>query len=146
MAAPPIEGGCFCGAVRYRITGAPRVSAICHCHSCRRAAGAPTLAWLIVSVADFGITAGAPARYESSPGVTRQFCSRCGTQLTYEDAAKPGTIDITTASLDAPDAFPPTKEVWLEHKIAWESANPAADHFARSSKGAQPLPKAGPKS
>jgi len=42
------EGGCLCGAVRYRMVGAPLSSAICHCASCRRASGAPTVAWLTV--------------------------------------------------------------------------------------------------
>lgn len=138
-----IEGGCFCGAVRYRVTGTPRASTLCHCRSCRRACGAPTLAWLILNARDFHIVAGEPERFRSSDNVTRQFCPRCGTQLTYQNETQPDTIDITTASLDVPDAYPPTKEIWLEHRIAWESTNTTADHYARSSVGASPLPKTG---
>ena len=135
------EGGCFCGAVRYRITGTPRASALCHCVSCRRACGAPTVAWVVLNARDLHIVAGEPARHRSSGNVIRQFCGSCGTQLTYQKETSPDSIDITTASLDAPDAYPPTKEIWLEHKIAWESTNPALDHYARTSVGEQALPK-----
>ena len=136
----PVEGGCLCGGIRYRITGPPRISTLCHCHSCRRAAGAPTLAWISVSRSNFEITLGAPVRFNSSPGKTRQFCPTCGTQLSWEDVKEPDTIDITTASLDDPGLFPPSKEIWLEHRIAWESTNGAALRFARSSRNAEPLP------
>jgi hypothetical protein len=136
-----VEGGCLCGAIRYRITSEPRVSALCHCRSCRRAGGGPTLAWLVLNVGDVQFTAGKPAQFRSSDTVTRQFCARCGTQLTYQADEKPDSIDITTASLDLPDAFPPTREIWLEHRISWENTNTAADHYARSSAGATPLRK-----
>ena len=136
-----VEGGCLCGAVRYRIAGKPRVSSLCHCRSCRRACGAPTVGWLILNTGDFSITGGMPEQYRSSADVIRRFCARCGTQLTYQNVSTPGTIDITTASLDHPDLYPPAKEIWLEHRIVWESRNEAADHYARSSVGASPLPK-----
>jgi len=65
--------------------------------------------------------------------VVRTFCGRCGTPLTYQDAARPDTIDVTTVTLDSPDDFPPTKEIWIEHKVAWESLNERLEHYARSS-------------
>ncbi len=34
-------GGCMCGALRYRVSGAPVLVGICHCETCRRNAGAP---------------------------------------------------------------------------------------------------------
>jgi hypothetical protein len=132
------EGGCLCGAVRYRFTGEPRVTSLCHCRSCRRACGAPSVAWVILDAAALEIS-GTPARYRSSPAVVRQFCSACGTQLTYQNDASPATIDITTASLDEPNAFPPSREIWLEHKLAWESVSPGIPHYAQSSRGASPL-------
>lgn len=38
MAASVAEGGCMCSAIRYRISGQPTNSMVCHCRSCRRAA------------------------------------------------------------------------------------------------------------
>jgi hypothetical protein len=63
----------------------------------------------------------------------RTFCGRCGTPLTYRHDSSPGTVDVTTVSLDDPDRFPPTREVWLEHKLAWEALNADLDHYPRSS-------------
>lgn len=40
------EGGCRCGAIRYRITGEPLSAGFCHCRMCQRAAGAPVVAWV----------------------------------------------------------------------------------------------------
>ena len=117
-----MEGGCLCSAIRYRITGTPRSSVICHCASCRRASGAPTVAWLTVDRDRFEVLRGATRVFDSSPGVSRRFCADCGSALTYENSKSPATIDITTASLDDPGAFPPTVEVWLDHRIFWQPA------------------------
>ena len=119
MADPPIEGGCFCGAVRYSASAAPSSSMICHCRSCRRAGGAPAVPWVTFAKADFRFTAGEPRFFASSPPVRRGFCAACGTPLTYEHAERPTEIDVTTASLDAPDAFPPTYHAWLADDLAW---------------------------
>jgi hypothetical protein len=117
-----MEGGCLCGAIRYRITGTPLSSVICHCKSCRRASGAPTVAWLTVDRERFEVLSGSVRAFQSSPGVIRRFCADCGSALTYENSKSPATIDVTTASLDDPGAFPPTAEVWLDHRISWQAA------------------------
>jgi len=127
------EGGCLCGAVRYRLSGSPLHSVICHCLSCRRAGGAPTVAWLTFERTRFEWLSGRAQPYVSSPGVLRCFCGSCGSPLSYENEASPGTIDVTTASLDDANRFPPTREVWLEHKLSWQGANPALEPFARDS-------------
>jgi len=124
------SAGCLCGAVRLRISGAPLFSVICHCTSCRRASGAPSVAWLGFKTADVTVTAGDPQYYRSSQTVIRRFCGRCGTALTYENAQRLGTIDVTTLSLDDPAAFPPTGEVWLSHRLSWEPVNPALAQYS----------------
>jgi hypothetical protein len=119
MAPKEIEGGCFCGQVRYRATGELLHSTVCHCADCRRAAGAQAVAWITVPVESFSFTAGEPVRFGSSPPVVRTFCGRCGTSLTYQHDDRPNEIDITTGSLDDPEAFPPTKQVFEEQKLSW---------------------------
>jgi hypothetical protein len=128
-----IEGGCLCGAVRYRISGSPFSSANCHCESCRRSSGAPAVAWISIQRSELEILSGTPTIFHSSPHVTRQFCGICGTALTYETTDSSSTIDITSASLDDPNAFPPTAEVWLEDKLTWAASNARLDQFAKSS-------------
>jgi hypothetical protein len=51
--------------------------------------------------------------------VVRTFCPRCGTSLTYTHEHRPAEIDITTGSLDDPEAFPPTEQVFGEFKVSW---------------------------
>jgi hypothetical protein len=126
-----LTGGCLCGAIRYRATSLPRSTSLCHCKSCRRSTGGPSLAWAIFAEQDIEIVAGELAIYRSSAGVERGFCARCGTSLTYTRANRPGLFDVTTVSLDDPEACPPTKEIWTEERLSWESANPSLPQFAQ---------------
>ena len=128
-----VEGGCLCTAVRYRIGGAALATSNCHCYSCRRASGAPSIAWVVLRAADFAFITGHPVAFRSSPPVVRTFCGQCGTSLTYQHDDSPGTIDVTTATLDSPERFPPTREIWLAHKISWAPVNQALQLFPASS-------------
>lgn len=115
----PRLGGCLCGNVCYAAVGEPMSVSICHCASCRKSAGAPSVAWAVYALGDFRIIKGAMTVYESSPGVQRGHCGACGTCLTFCELGEE-TIDITLASLDDPDQLCPTKEIWLSHRLAWE--------------------------
>jgi hypothetical protein len=125
-------GGCLCGAVRYTATAAPSATSLCHCRSCRLASGAPSVAWVVFAVQDVAFE-GERTAYASSPGVTRTFCGRCGTSLTWQRDDRADTIDLQTATLDDPDAFPPAKEIWVGEKIAWEALNHEAVQYPESS-------------
>lgn len=114
------DGGCLCGAIRFRATGTPSFSVICHCRSCRKASGAPSVAWVTFPARNFEILRGVPRSFASSPGVVRTFCPDCGSQITYATAESPDTIDLATALLDDATAFPPDRETWLDHRLAWE--------------------------
>ena len=113
------EGGCLCGAVRYRIEEPARFSSMCHCRSCQRATGAPGSAFVGVAEKQFAWMQSEARIYESSPGVRRGFCLGCGTSLTYAGDAWPGEIHIYTATLDEPAAFPPTVHTFTADRIAW---------------------------
>jgi hypothetical protein len=78
------------------------------------------------------ILSGNPRTYRSSQGVARQFCGACGSQLSYETVESPTTIDITTASLDNPNLFPPTMETWVEQRVSWQSADQRRAQYPRS--------------
>ena len=113
------EGGCFCGAIRYRIEGRPSNSMVCHCQTCRRVAASPVVAWVTFAKESFAIVKGKPAEFRSSPPVLRTFCLACGTPLTYAHDNQKATLDVTTCSLDDPAAFPPTHHSWLSHNVPW---------------------------
>ena len=119
MKRTPITGGCYCGQVRFRASQEPIYQVNCHCANCRRAAGAQSVAWITVRLSDFEFEKGTPRRYRTDTGAWRTFCDLCGTSLTYEKNTRPGEIDITTGSLDRPEDFPPTKDVFPEEKLPW---------------------------
>ena len=127
-----IQGGCFCGAVRYRASSEPLASMVCHCHSCRRLTGAPLVAWLTFPKDQLVYLQGEPARLRSSPGVLRTFCAACGTQLTYQNDKYSDEIDVTTSSLDDPAAFPPTHHSWMSDNLPWVQMGDGLPAYARS--------------
>ena len=125
-----IEGGCFCGQLRYRASGETLVRAVCHCRSCRRATGGPSVAWATFSRHAVSVT-GEASLYSSSPGVEWIFCGNCGTLVAYRRDSRPDEIDLTAASLDEPDDLPPTIEIWTEDKLSWVRLNDDLPHRLR---------------
>ena len=130
-----VEGGCFCGKVRYRVKGEPANTMVCHCQTCRRVAAAPVVAWVTFPVSAFQFILGSPSEFSSSAPVRRTFCSACGTPLTYVHSGSPSSIDITTCSLDDPAAFPPTHHSWLSHDIGWVRFGDGLPTFQQSRPG-----------
>jgi hypothetical protein len=125
-----LAGGCYCGAVRYEADGAPFHRTLCHCVDCRRVSGAPAVAWFSVARAALRFTQGSPMWYRSSPQVTRGFCAQCGTQLTYAHDTSPGEIDITTCSLDDPQALPPEDHTFARSRLHWLRTNDGLPEYA----------------
>jgi hypothetical protein len=114
------EGGCLCGAVRYRLEGEPSSSGTCHCCTCRKTASAPGLPFVTFMTDQFAFTRGKPVEFRSSALVVRAFCGQCGSPLTYRSAAHPDQLDVMTCSLDDPETWPPSFHLWTSHKLAWE--------------------------
>jgi len=127
-----LEGGCLCGAIRFRATGKPTNTMVCHCQTCRRAAGSPVVAWLTFDRKDFRITRGKLSEFNSTPPVTRGFCGTCGTPLTYAHGDSPDSIDVTTCSVDDPQAYPPTHHSWLSDDVGWVRFGDGLPAFAQS--------------
>ena len=123
MNATTIDGGCVCGEVRYQVSASPIHRTSCHCENCRRASGAPFVAWFTVARCDFQVVEGAPAQYpyvrEDGHHAVRSFCRRCGTQLTYEVDGRPDEIEVTTGSSDDPESLVPTQEVHADETLSW---------------------------
>ena len=86
---------------------------------CRRTSAAPFVTWVVVPTERFRFTKGTPKTLQSSNIGTRTFCDACGTPLTCIISKRPDDIDITTGSLDDPNAFAPTVEVHEDTKLSW---------------------------
>lgn len=119
MADRVLEGGCQCGAVRYRVTGDPMFAAYCHCSKCRRAHAAPAVAWMMYPEGQVGFLKGQLATFASSEEGRRHFCPACGTQISFTASFLPGLIDIAVGSLDDPAAMPPMLHIWDSARMPW---------------------------
>ncbi len=115
-----IEGGCHCGAVRCRVE-LPTLDdgADCHCTDCRALSGAAFTTWASVPLAAFAWTRGTPRAYPSNPGCRRWSCPVCGAQLAIYTDLAPQTLDIAVGTLDRPELYPLTRNVWVRSRLPW---------------------------
>ena len=113
-----ISGGCLCGNLRYEGQGAPRWVVHCHCRWCQRHSGAAFLTYVGFDLKDLRWTRGELAIYESSPGVERGFCPRCGSTLSFARPPR-GEISVFAGSLDDPDSIAPTVHAFYDYHFAW---------------------------
>ncbi len=114
-----LQGGCYCGAVRYVVDGDTFNSTLCHCSDCRRIAGAPAVAWFSTAMAHFRFSQGNTATFRSSEHILRSFCATCGTTLTFQDNRYPDEIDIASATLDDPARMPPGDHTFVQYQLPW---------------------------
>lgn len=103
-----LEGGCYCGALRYRITADPIFKAQCHCRECQYISGGSPNVVMGVPEAGFEYTKGSPKQFEradlESP-VIREFCADCGTHILANPPALPGAFVLKVGTLDDPSVF-----------------------------------------
>ncbi|MGI9353859.1 MAG: GFA family protein [Rhizobiaceae bacterium] len=122
------EGGCMCGAVRFRLHGPFTYSAHCHCRSCQRAVGAGYATYSAVEPENFEIIKGDMTIYHSSPGVRRGFCSQCGTSLSYSGDDWTDYA-IMSATLDDPSAAMPTSNAYTKDRLPWVALDESLKNY-----------------
>lgn len=101
-----LEGGCYCGKVRYVAEGEPMLKAQCHCRECQYITGGAPNMFIVMPQAGFAYIKGAPKQFTRSDlekPVTREFCPDCGTHL----ATRPHrpVIVVKVGTLDDPRSF-----------------------------------------
>ena len=117
-----IEGGCFCGKIRFSIDENPSgdyLVANCHCTICRKTSAAPFVTWLVIPKAALHYRSGTPKILKSSAKGTRHFCADCGTPLLFYTTERPHNYDITTGCLDNPEQFVPSVDIHEESQLSW---------------------------
>lgn len=134
---PPVyRGRCLCGSIRFEVVGPPKYVFHCHCDDCRRNMGAAIATFAGFKVQGvFRWTGGVPGSYASSPGVTRRFCGRCGTPLSYEAERYPDEIHLSIGAFDDPGALPPQFHVFTKERIPWFDAADALPRHRGSTDG-----------
>ena len=112
------EGGCLCGALRYRASGAPLWVSHCHCRMCQRHTGSAFATFVGFASDCIEWTSGQPSLYQSSERVERGFCAACGSTITFERAHE-SEIDVTAGSLDRPESIEPEFHMNTENQVPW---------------------------
>jgi hypothetical protein len=113
------EGGCLCGAVRFKAEGEPLNVRICHCRTCQKAMGSPFFARAVFDQRVLTVQ-GETAHYPSSAMVDRVFCKTCGTRL-FTWRKSPAVAGVALAAFDDRNAFAPTEHICVSDKVDWVS-------------------------
>ena len=102
-----LQGGCYCGAVRYESKGDPIFKGQCHCRECQYISGGGPNVTMGMPEASFQYTKGEPKAFRRSDldaPVTREFCGDCGTHLLSRVPGMPAVL-LKVGTLDEPADF-----------------------------------------
>src|ERR1700728_3198469 len=102
-----LEGGCYCGEVRYKAEGDPMFKAQCHCRECQYISGGSPNMFVLMPVTGFSYTKGTPKKFKRSDiegAVTREFCAECGTHIATRRPDLPAVI-LKVGTLDDPSEY-----------------------------------------
>ena len=117
-------GGCACGAVRYRVDGAPLFGTVCHCRFCqrRRASAFAVLATFDEDQVTLLQGELAEREYrsdESGRWLRMSFCPACGTTVSHTAEIRPGARTIAAGTFDEPGWFAIQRHIWVRSKLPW---------------------------
>lgn len=137
MSADVYTGRCFCGDIAIEVGRPAMFACFCHCHSCQKASGGAYVPWATFARDSLKFTAGSPAWHQSSPGVTRGHCARCGTSLTYEHVDREGQIDVALVVFDEPAAFEPVAHIFVADKLPFVHLDDSLPRFSQNTGSAE---------
>ncbi len=123
------EGGCLCGAVRWRATGEPLYAYHCHCRMCQRQSGAAFLTGVTFPFDAVNWLRGEPCLHQSSENAKRGFCAQCGSWVSWQWFDE--KISLTAGSFDHPECIIPNYHVFTESQVPWISIDDALPRYRR---------------
>jgi hypothetical protein len=131
------EGGCLCGAVRYRVTNAPFRTGVCHCRFCQRRTGSAFGVGVYFKKDDFELTRGALKSYEyrsdeSGRWLKMEFCANCGSTLTWTLELFPDGRGVAGGSFDDPSWLNIERHVWARSKQHWVPIPPDIEQHEKA--------------
>ena len=103
-----IEGGCYCGALRFAANGDPMFKGQCHCRECQYISGGHPNVVMGMPANGFAYTKGSPKGFRRSDldkPVTREFCPECGTHILTRAPGLPGAVLLKVGTFDDPSLF-----------------------------------------
>lgn len=132
------EGGCLCGALRFRTERDPSRTVVCHCTFCQRLTGSAFAVWPVLSESHVTID-GERSRYEhrsdeSGRWIHLFFCPRCGTTVFSRWEQGSGELALLGGTFDETGWITVDRHVWTRSKQPWVVIPDGHAHFAKSSR------------
>ena len=116
------EGGCACGAVRYRLASEPLFVHCCHCLNCQRQTGSAFVINILIETNRVELLAGEPeAIAVPRSGGKKQKIWRCPTcQIAvYSQYTTPRVRFVRAGTLDDPSSVAPDVHIFTRSKLPW---------------------------
>ncbi|MDE1931200.1 MAG: GFA family protein [Alphaproteobacteria bacterium] len=128
-----LEGGCACGAVRYRLTPPPLFVHCCHCRDCQRQTGSAFVINALIETDRVVVLKAAPeslAVPTDSGRPHRIFrCPSCQTAVWSEYGGLAKLRFVRVGTLDDPTALPPDVHIYVRSKLPWVTLPPGVPVF-----------------
>jgi len=122
--SPPREGGCSCGAVRYRLGSDPLIVHCCHCLNCQRQTGSAFVINLLIEADCLELLAGEPDPVDVArdDGSTQRIYRCPGCQVAvFSEYGWPELKFVRGGTLDEPSAVQPDVHIFTRSKVPWVS-------------------------
>jgi hypothetical protein len=123
----PLEGGCQCGKLRYRVSQPPLMICGCHCANCQKISGSAFAISAIIDEASFAFTAGEARKTEwlSDAGNQRfgYFCGDCGIRIAHGQTPSSGMLSMRAGTLDDVSWVEPSGHIWTKSAMPWVQFN-----------------------
>ena len=121
--AGDLEGGCACGAVRYRLGSAPMFVHCCHCRDCQRQTGSAFVINALIETDRIALLSGGPEPVAVPTDSGRPHsiyrCRACRTALWSDYGGRPALRFVRVGTLDDPAALPPDVHIYTRSKLPW---------------------------
>ena len=120
--AGDLEGGCACGAVRYRLTAKPMFVHCCHCKDCQRQTGTAFVLNALIETSHVAATGDvAPSEMPTDSGRPHRVfrCKACGTAVWSEYGGLKTLRFVRVGTLDDPTRVPPDVHIYTRSKVPW---------------------------
>ncbi len=117
------DGGCQCGAIRYRVSAEPVRVSLCHCTECQAQSGSAFGMSMIVSDDAFTLLQGQVKTWTRSSDAGRPvlcaFCADCGTRIFHKAEVYRGYTNVKPGTLDDRSWLKPNISIWNSQKQPW---------------------------
>jgi hypothetical protein len=129
----PLEGGCACGSVRYRLASAPMFVNCCHCTWCQRETGSAFVINAIIETTRLEVTRGetlavATPTESGAPQLVHR-CPTCHVALWSHHGGRTYAAFVRAGTLDRPGAVKPDAHIFTRSKLPWVNLDGGAPAF-----------------